>query len=142
MGIGGKIGGLLGLWGLLAACGTSTAIPKKAENSTVSSPFYVAAYDPAEGAALPAAVTVSYNKAELNFTSLAAVTHYNLVCGGVTHAASTVTVVAGFSSVTVNLPTINGLASGSTCVLWLSMGLLDADGNPLGGVRSVTYRVP
>lgn len=102
----------------------------------------MAAYNPAEGAALPASVVLVFNKAEVNFTTLAAVTHYNLVCGGITHAASSVNVVTGFSQVTVNLPTINGLASGSTCTLWLSLSLEDTDGNPLGGTRSVTYRVP
>lgn len=127
---------------VLAACGTSAALPKKAGNSTVSSPFYVVQYYPEEGATLPASVEVVFNKPEINRATLAAVTHYNLVCGGATHAASSVNSVNGYSSATINLPSINGLASGSTCALWLSLALEDSDGNPLGGTRSVTYRVP
>lgn len=133
--------GLLGL-GLLTACGTSVALPKKAEDPSISSPFYVVQYYPAEGAILPSAVEVAFNKPEINRTTLAAITHYNLVCGGTTHAASSVNSLNGYSSVTINLPLISGLASGSTCALWLSLNLKDAEGNPLGGTRSVTYRVP
>jgi hypothetical protein len=141
MGLGWKKIWWLGV-GVLTACGTSAALPAKKENATISSPFYVVQYYPAEGATLPAAVEVAFNKPELNRATLAAVTHYNLVCGGITHAASSVNAVNGYSSVTVNLPTISGLASGSSCTLWLSLNLQDAEGNPLGDPRSVTYVVP
>jgi hypothetical protein len=142
MGFRGKIWlGILG--GTLAACGTAAPFPSQTTTQTVeTSPFYVVAFEPADGASLPSSVVLTFNKAELNRSLLAVLTYYNLYCGSEAYAAGSVDSVTGYASVTVNLQTISGLAPGTLCTFTVSSSLQDDSGNALGGTRSVVYRIP
>jgi hypothetical protein len=127
----------------LASCGTAAPFPGQKSSQTVeTSPFYVVAFEPADGASLPSSVVLTFNKAELNRSLLAVLTYYNLYCGSEAYAASSVDSVTGYASVTINLQAISGLASGTLCTLTVSSSLQDDSGNALAGTRSVVYRVP
>lgn len=128
---------------VLSSCGTSVSNREKAgKEDTFSSPFSVASFSPAGGAvaALPASVTVFFNSPP-NRVSASALTHYNFNCGGGAVAASDVDYESGYSSVAVTLPDVGALAAGTGCTLTVSSNLLDLEGNPLGGSRSVTYTI-
>jgi hypothetical protein len=126
----------------LSACGTSVTSREKKTEATVSSPFFVASISPASGtvAQLPSTVTFFFNDFP-NRGLAAAVTHYNLNCGGGAMAASSVDSVSGFSSVTATLPDPGTLNSGAECSVTISSRVTDQNGNPLSGERSVVYKI-
>ena len=127
----------------LSSCGTSAPFPGQKTTQTVeTSPFYVVAFEPADGASLPSSVVLTFNKAELNRSLLAVLTYYNLYCGSEAYAAGSVDSVTGYASATINLQTISGLSSGTLCTFTVSSSLHDDSGNALGGTRTVLYRVP
>jgi len=130
---------LLGV--LFISCGVSTTKRNSMEEEeTISSPFYVVEFFPAPGAVsnLPESVTVSLSQSP-HRGLLGALTHYNLNCGAHTLSARSVDSTSGFSSVTVTLPDMGELVSGSSCRFTVSSILTDLSGNRLGGVRTAVY---
>jgi len=127
---------------LLSACGVSvtTGRSKVEEAKIADSSFSVVQILPASGAvtALPSSITISFSEVP-HRGMLAALTHYNINCGGETQSASSVDAVSGYSSVTITLPAISGLADGSSCTFAVSPNIIDLSGNRLSGVRTVTY---
>lgn len=129
----------------LAGCRTGSSMPLPAYKKTpaVNPAFYVVEFSPAASnvAAVPSSIVVAFNHADLDRSRLAVITHYNMSCAGVDYAAGSVDSATGYSSVTVSLQAINGLSSGTTCTFTVSSALKDAQGNSLGGNRSVSYRI-
>lgn len=125
----------------LSGCGVSVTDRSKGEEEKIAdSSFSVVQILPASGAVadLPSTITISFSDVP-HRRMLAALTHYNINCGGQTQSASSVDAESGYSSVTITLPAIGDLVDGSSCTFAVSSNIIDLSGNRLGGVRTVTY---
>jgi hypothetical protein len=88
---------------------------------------------------VPSQIQINFNSASIDAVAGSSVTTYTMSCGGNPLAAQSVTFTSGLQNVTVALPSITGLADGTTCSFNVSLNLRDSSGNFITGSHTVSY---
>lgn len=135
---------------MLSACGSTsntgstTTATASATASTASGSLSINQFYPAAGnvASVPSYVQLSMSESSLDQSSdSGSVTYsenYTLVCNSQTYYASSVS-YNGSGVVTVYLPSVSGLSSGTVCAFEVSSNIHDTSGNYISGTLSVNY---
>lgn len=135
---------LLGI--ALSGCGAGVGGRARATAATTTvtntSNFAIAAFSPAEGnvASLPTTVLIAFNQNYLSANANNA-SYYNLSCGGNVFQAAAVQYAAGSNYVTVTLPAVGAVSTGTACYFSVSPNVTNTDGYSPVGTRSAAYYV-
>lgn len=131
----------------LASCGMGGSLPSQkstsASDGSSSSSFRITDFFPPSGAnlAFPANINLTFNESDLNALSFTALTHFNLVCGGVAFAATSVNYSGSSEYAVVTMPSAAGVAVGTKCQFIVSSNVQTTAGTRLGGVRFAEYTI-
>lgn len=132
----------------LSGCDLTSATRSSSSTSsaaTSSSALSIWEIYPASGdrSSIPTELSIVFNKSSLvagsASGSVALAASYLLTCGSDTYDVSSATYGSGSNVVTIKLPVLPNLTSGTTCYVTASSEIRDTDGNYLSGTRSVAY---
>jgi hypothetical protein len=130
---------------ILSGCGAQLS-PNQSTSAGAAAAevFTITRFDPPTGGVVVGGgtINITFSENQLDDLSVNAVTHFNLVCNGVTLSAASVIYSTGSSMAAVTLPSTSGIASGTSCNFIVSANLKDMNGVHLGGTRYVTYYIP
>lgn len=135
---------LLGASLLLASCGAASVNGNTSTQSYTrsnNSPLFATSIIPASGtlSTLPTSIVVNFSEAITNAS--AAASAYIINCGGYDIAAASTLYTPGSNNITVTLPNLGALASGTVCNFVLAQNISDSNGNTINGTNYTSYKI-